>query len=85
MAVCCRSAEGPVVRMAWYFAGGAGAQWAGALTAAPGHVPVYSTMQVWIGTGVVLLIVVAMLATIGWIIRRAHPAKRPRRGVYRRS
>ncbi|PPJ36544.1 hypothetical protein C5E45_19135 [Nocardia nova] len=74
-----------MVRMAWCLAGGFGAQWAGALTAAPEHVPVYSTMQVWIGTGVVLLIVVAMLATIGWMIRRGRPTQRPRHGAHRRS
>ncbi|OBA41693.1 hypothetical protein A5789_14290 [Nocardia sp. 852002-51101_SCH5132738] len=74
----------PVIRVARYLAGGFETGW-GVVASAPEHVPVYSTMQVWIGTGVVMVIVVAMLAAIGWMIQRGRVARRPRHGVHRRS
>ncbi|MGW5518711.1 hypothetical protein [Nocardia africana] len=71
--------------MARYLADGFGVRWGVSVVSAPEHVPVYSTMQVWIGTGVVLVIVVATLAAIGWIILRGRVTQHSRHRAHRHS
>ncbi|MCC3313813.1 hypothetical protein [Nocardia africana] len=71
--------------MARYLAEGFGARWAVPVVSAPEHVPAYTPMQVWIGTAVVLVIVVATLAAIGWMILRGRVAQHSRHRAHRRS
>ena len=70
--------------MAGYLEGDFGNRLVVSLASVTGHVPVYSTVQVWIGTGVLLGVVGAILALVGWAIQRGRTtARRPRRRAHR--